>query len=148
MGKFKVDQIDHIEVFVPERYEGAKWYEEHLGFEVMKDMEFWADDPHGPLMTSCDGGNTKIAFFNGEPQANRSTAGFHILAFRVSADGFMEFLNRLEQYPLYDKYGQVLTKDNVADHNSAYSIYFKDTWGHNLEVTTYEYGKLKELLNK
>lgn len=30
---FKVLQIDHVELFVPDRYEAARWYERVLGLE-------------------------------------------------------------------------------------------------------------------
>ena len=36
---FRVDQVDHIELFVPNRYEAAKWYEKVLGLEVVKSYE-------------------------------------------------------------------------------------------------------------
>ena len=147
MSEFKVDQIDHVEVFVPERYQGAKWYEEHLGIKIIKGYEHWAEHPKGPLMTSSDGGNTKLAFFNGNPKGERETAGFHILAFRVSAQGFITFLNRLERFPVKDKDGNNVTHNDVRDHGKAYSIYFTDPWGHNLEITTYDYDELKQLLS-
>ena len=28
MPSFKVEQIDHVELFVPDRYAAARWYEE------------------------------------------------------------------------------------------------------------------------
>ena len=57
---FKVLQIDHVELFVPERYEAARWYERTLGLQVVPECEPWAVDG-GPLMISSDGGSTKLA---------------------------------------------------------------------------------------
>jgi len=51
---FKVDQIDHVELFVPDRREAARWYERTLGLAVLSQYEDWAEDPHGPLMISSD----------------------------------------------------------------------------------------------
>lgn len=54
-----VDQIDHVELFVPDRHQAAEWYRRVLGLKVVPDDEQWADDPQGPLMISSDGGSTK-----------------------------------------------------------------------------------------
>ena len=58
--RFRVSQIDHVELFVPDRDEAAKWYEEVLGLTVLPGYEDWAKDPHGPLMISSDDGSTKL----------------------------------------------------------------------------------------
>jgi catechol 2,3-dioxygenase-like lactoylglutathione lyase family enzyme len=126
---FKVLQIDHVELFVPDRYDAATWYERVLGLQVVPECEPWAAG-RGPLMISSDGGSTKLALFEGEPAASGPTAAFRRVAFRVTAAGFAEFLERNPD---------LVTKDMVIDHQQAYSIYFNDPYGHQLEVTTYEY---------
>ena len=126
---FKVLQIDHVELFVPDRYEAAKWYARVLGLQILPECEPWAVGG-GPLMISSDGGSTKLALFEGEPAASSQTAAFRRVAFRVTADGFAEFIERNPD---------LVTKDAVVDHQQAYSIYFNDPYGHQLEVTTYEY---------
>ena len=55
--KFKVQQIDHVEVFVPDRGAAAKWYSEVFGLEILGDFGDWAKAPGGPLMLSSDGGS-------------------------------------------------------------------------------------------
>lgn len=127
---FKVLQIDHVELFVPNRYEAASWYERVLGLQIVPECESWAVGG-GPLMISSDGGSTKLALFEGEPAASSRTAAFLRVAFRVTAAGFVEFLERNPD---------LVTKDAVVDHQLSYSVYFTDPWGHQLEVTTYEYG--------
>ena len=67
MIDFSVLGIDHVEMFVPDRYEAAKWYLEVLGLRILPDYEVWVGDPHGPLMISSDNGNTKLALFTGAP---------------------------------------------------------------------------------
>jgi catechol 2,3-dioxygenase-like lactoylglutathione lyase family enzyme len=90
-------------------------------------------------MISSDGGSTKLALFEGQPQESRPTAGFHRVAFRVSADAFTDFLRRLGDMQLEDSAGSPVTLDSVVDHEVAYSIYFRDPYGHRLELTAYEY---------
>jgi catechol 2,3-dioxygenase-like lactoylglutathione lyase family enzyme len=68
---FAVDQIDHVELFVPDRYQAAEWYRRVLGLKVVAEYEHWASDPRGPLMISSDGGHTKLALFQGTPQGER-----------------------------------------------------------------------------
>jgi catechol 2,3-dioxygenase-like lactoylglutathione lyase family enzyme len=126
---FKVLQIDHVELFVPDRYEAAKWYDRVLGLQIVPECEPWAADG-GPLMISSDSGSTKLALFEGQPAASGPTAAFRRVAFRVTAAGFSEFVRRNPD---------LVAKDTVVDHQQAYSVYFNDPYGHQLEVTTYEY---------
>ena len=97
-------------------------------------------------MISSDGGTTKLALFTGEPQGERATSGFHLVAFRVGAAAFRSFLDRLPDLGLTNHRGQAVTPDLVADHAAAYSIYFCDPFGHRLELTTYEYEEAKGML--
>ena len=135
---FKVLQIDHIELFVPDRYEAARWYERVLGLQMVPECEPWALDG-GPLMISSDEGSTKLALFEGQPVPSPQTAAFRRVAFRVTAQGFAEFLRRLPELALTDSGHHAVTPGSVVDHQQAYSIYFSDPYGHQLEVTTYDY---------
>jgi catechol 2,3-dioxygenase-like lactoylglutathione lyase family enzyme len=136
---FRVLQIDHVELFVPDMYEAARWYERVLGLQILPECEHWASGG-GPLMISSDGGSTKLALFEGQPAPSSPTAAFRRVAFRVTAQGFAEFLQRLPELALTDAHGQTVTSRSVVDHQQAYSIYFVDSYGHLLEVTTYDYG--------
>jgi len=136
---FRALQIDHVELFVPDRHEAASWYQRHLGLEILPAFQEWAGDPGGPLMISSDDGSTKLALFEGQPQAGRPTAGFHRVAFRVGTGAFMEFLRGLGDRPLRDHQDRPVTADSVVDHRKAFSVYFSDPYGHRLELTTYEY---------
>jgi catechol 2,3-dioxygenase-like lactoylglutathione lyase family enzyme len=139
--------IDHVELFVPDRYEAAVWYKRVLGFEILPDYEHWAANAGGPLMISSDGGSTKLALFEGQPSDQvqggpkgcGATAGFHRVAFRVDADGFAACLSRLTESGITDEGRQPITADSAVDHGQAYSVYFPDLYGHHLEVTTYDY---------
>ena len=138
-------QIDHVELFVPDRREAAKWYQRVLGLEIVPEYEHWAGDPRGPLMISSDGGDTKLALFEGTPQGSRETTGFHLVAFRVDAPAFVAFVDRLADLQLTNHRGQRVTAALVSDHTAAWSIYFNDPYGHRLELTTYEYEQVKTL---
>jgi catechol 2,3-dioxygenase-like lactoylglutathione lyase family enzyme len=142
---FKVLQIDHVELFVPDMYEAARWYERVLGLQILPECEHWASGG-GPLMISSDGGGTKLALFEGEPAPSPPTAAFRRVAFRVTARGFAEFLGRLPGLALTNDRNQAVTAESVVDHEQSFSIYFVDLYGHLLEVTTYEYADTSALL--
>ena len=139
LDTFRVLQVDHIELFVPDRYEAAAWYDRVLGLRIVREFEPWAADPNGPLMVATASGGTKLALFQGQPQGSSPTAGFHRVAFRVDAQGFVAFLRTLDDVAVTDHQGRRVTARSVVDHNRAYSIYFCDPYGHRLEITTYEY---------
>ncbi len=147
-GSFRVDQIDHVELFVPDRHHAAEWYGRVLGLTILPAYRRWADDPRGPLMISSDGGNTKLALFEGRPQGDRETAGFHLVAFRVGAAAFKRFVDRLTDLALTDDRGRPVTAKSVADHAVSWSLYFCDPFGHGLELTTYEYDQARGLLGR
>lgn len=146
--EFRVDQIDHVELFVPDRDQAAEWYRRVLGLTRLSQYEHWADDPRGPLMISSDAGKTKLALFQGTPQGSRDTAGFHLVAFRVGATAFKVFLDRLPGLRLTNHRGESVTLGSVVDHVAAYSIYFSDPFGHRLELTTYEYEQATAILGR
>jgi len=143
---FKVLQIDHVELFVPDQYDAARWYERVLGLQIVPAAEHWATEG-GPLMISSDGGSTMLALFKGEPTPSPQTAAFRRVAFRVKGAGFIEFLGRLADVPLADADGHTLTPRAVVDHQQSHSIYFTDPYGHLLEVTTYDYDEVSSWLS-
>ena len=135
---FRVQQIDHVELFVPDPREAARWYGEILGFEVLKAYQGWAKDG-GPLMISSDGGSTKLALFQGEARSTDQTSWYRRVAFRTDGSGFLAFLRRLESHPIFDGNGRRVRAGDVVDHEKAFSLYFCDPYGHPLEVTTYDH---------
>ena len=159
---FRVQQIDHVELFVPDRYAAAQWYQEIFGLEIVREVEHWASDPHGPLMISSDGGNTKLALFEGKGPplrfrsfirvrgggGARETAGYHRVAFRVDRQGFLAFLDRVKEHRVFAEDGKPQASLEVVDHDSAYSVYFCDPYGNRYEVTCYDYEFLKNQLAK
>lgn len=140
MPPFRVDQIDHVELFVPNRRVAAAWYERTLGLTVAAEYAHWADNPAGPLMIATPGGGTKLALFTGEPQRDRPNVGIYLVAFRVSRAGFDAFHAHIRDDPVFDEHGQEVRELLVRDHGAALSVYFCDPYGHRLEVTTYDVG--------
>ena len=138
--------IDHVELFVPDRYEAAAWYQRVLGLEILKDFEFWARGPKGPLMISADGGVTKLALFTGPAGPSPTDTGFQLLAFRVDAAGFNACIRSLGELQVKDRSGRLISRESVKDHQKAYSIYFADPYGNDLEITTYDYEAARDSL--
>ena len=87
---FKVSQIDHVDLFVPDRYEAARF---------LSGLEDWAV-PGGPLMISSDG-RAMLALFEGEPRGSRPTAGYHRVAFRVDGSISVNFLQWGRQHSAF-----------------------------------------------
>ena len=111
----KLQNIDHIHIFVSDRREALDWYNNILG---LKPLEKLISLPKsGPLMIRNNEGNINIALFKGEPQDNRS-----VIAFKVTGE---EFIN------CHDRINQTIP-DNIelVDHSSQYSIYFEDKHTH------------------
>ena len=97
-------------------------------------------------MISSDGGTTMLALFDGEPERGRPSAGFRRVAFRVGAESFLELRRHLVGLPVFDEQGGELAELPPVDHDGAFSMYFCDPWGHRLELTTYEYAAVADLL--
>ncbi len=128
---------DHIELFVPDTAAAAAWYREWLGFEPMPEHADWAES--GPLMLTCDRGQTMLALFFGDPLGREKPKGWRRLALRASATEFVGFLRRFHES------GQKMI--GPSDHDKAWSVYFSDPWGNLLEVTTYDYKAVIPLLS-
>ena len=138
MDGFRVAQLDHVELFVPERDAAAAWYARTLGLQIVPEYAPWAADPQGPLMIATARAGTKLALFAGEPQGTRPTAGFYRVAFRVSRRDFEAFLAHVRESPVFGNRGEEARELVVRDHGAALSVYFRDPYGNQLEVTTYE----------
>jgi catechol 2,3-dioxygenase-like lactoylglutathione lyase family enzyme len=133
----RVAQLDHVELFVPDRQAAAAWYARTLGLQVDPQFETWAADPQGPLMIATAAAGTKLALFAGEPQAYPAS-GFHRVAFRVSRRDFEAFLAHVRVNPVFGEQGEEVRELTVRNHGAALSVYFRDPYGHLLEVTTYD----------
>jgi len=132
--------IDQVEVFVPEQYQIAQWYQQTLGPRVLSAFESWVED--GSLMISGAGGGTNLALFKGEPRSKTSIAGHHRVSFRVDAISFQPYSQSLTYLSLVDDWGQRLTSASVVDHGQAFSIDFRDPWNIGNEITSFDVATL------
>ena len=131
----RVTQIDHVEFEVPDRYAAARWYQTVLGFEICREYEPWAGARRGPLMISTDGGETKLALFEGQPQGLERPIGIRRIAFRIGGNDFIRLIEELDALKGED----AVNRSEITDHGQSFSVYFSDPYGNRLEVTTYDY---------
>jgi catechol 2,3-dioxygenase-like lactoylglutathione lyase family enzyme len=132
----RVEGIDHVECYVPDRREAAAWYNETLGLTTNEIG--W--EAHGPLLVTSDGGETNLALFEGEPEGAERGVGFHRVAFRIDGEGFLTIVDRLADDPAVAVDGRAA----IRDHSYSFSVYFTDPYGNPFEVTTYEYAVVEE----
>ena len=128
----KLQNIDHIHVFVPDRQEALGWYNTILGFKPIKRLMFWAET--GPLTIGNDEGTIHIALFEGKPKSNRS-----VIAFNATGEEFIDWHKRINNV-----LSEVI---EVDDHSVSFSIYFEDPYGNPYEITSYEYEILSNHYN-
>ena len=128
----KLQNIDHIHVFVPDRQEALGWYNTILGFKPIKRLMFWAET--GPLTIGNDEGTIHIALFEGKPKSNRS-----VIAFNATGEEFIDWHKRINNV-----LSEVI---EVDDHSVSFSIYFEDPYGNPYEITSYDYEILSNHYN-
>ncbi len=85
-------------------------------------------------------------FSKGSLRTQGQRRGFTWWPFESMRQGFLAFLRQLGHAQLRDDRNRLLTADAVRDHQKAYSVYFCDPYGHRLEVTTYDYERVREAL--
>lgn len=124
--RFEVQGIDHVALGVPDPLRAAKWYQEVLGLKRLHE-DVWGDFP-----VVIGAGSTSIALFpilgECDPPPGRQAIAMRHLAFRVDAANFVKAQEALRK--------RMITFE-FQDHAISQSIYFSDTDGHKLEITTY-----------
>lgn len=133
----KIADIDHVEVFVKNRAEAARWYEEIFGLSPIQELDAWAKI--GPLFIGNKDGTVKIALIDGTKDNDGS---INRVAFSASGEDFVGFVNNLDDARVYFLKRRV-AKNDLVDHDLSYSIYFDDPDGNKLELTCYEYDYVK-----
>lgn len=129
----KLEGIDHIHVYVPNREEAAEWYKNVLGFTIVPSLTFWADNDKGPLTIEGPGGAIHLALFQSE-DFTPSTA----IAFGAGGREFLEWKVYLEERNLVSR---------CTDHKVAWSLYFNDPYGNSHEITTFQYDYVSRRLS-
>jgi len=124
--KPKLQIIDHIHVFVPDRQKALDWYSAILGFKPVNRLLFWAKT--GPLTIGNEEGSIQIALFEGE-LSNKTTGEEFINWHKRINNALSEFIE-------------------VEDHSVSFSIYFEDPYGNPYEITSYDYDILSNHYNE
>ena len=120
----KLQNIDHIHVFVSDLPKALDWYNNVLGLKPSEEMVVLPES--GPLMIRNNEENINIALFKGMPKNNRA-----VIAFKVSGEEFINCHNTINQ--------SLAENLEVIDHDIQFSIYFEDPFGNPYEITSYEY---------
>jgi catechol 2,3-dioxygenase-like lactoylglutathione lyase family enzyme len=144
MAGVKVQRLDHVHLHVTNREAAAAWFNRVLGLQIAEEFVAWSRDPAGPLFLSDASGDHCLALFQGSVTSHR--AGDHTIAFKVGGVAFMSLLTRLDGLQLSGTDGSMLARDDVVDHQLAWSIYFLDPDGNRFELTTYDYEAVAEQL--
>lgn len=141
-AKFRMGRLDHVHIRVPDRELAARWYADHLGFEVVEKYEFWAKGfEGGPLQMSADGGKTMLALFeasDGHPMVPQVTG----VAFSLDAESFSAFARSLPN-GIKSPAGQPLQINDIVDFDMCWAYDLADPWGNCFELNCYEYGRIK-----
>ena len=129
----KLQNIDHIHVFVADRQKALDWYNNILGLKPSEEIVVLPES--GPLMIKNNEGNINIALFKGKPKDNHT-----VVAFKVSGEQFINCHNTISHS---------LTENiEVVDHDIQFSIYFEDPFGNPYEITSYDYDMLTNHYDK
>ena len=130
-----VEGLDHAHVLVTDRDASVAWYGRVLGLRPDPRFESWAKQAGGPLVLCTDGGATVLSLFT---RATVEPAQDGTLAFGMTGERFVAFLERLPDLRPRHHSGRTLSRANLIDHRLSYSIYTLDPDGNRVEVTTYD----------
>ena len=129
----KLQDIDHIHVFVSDSQKALDWYNNIFGLKPLEKMVVLPES--NPLMIRNKEGNINIALFKGKTKNNQA-----VIAFKVSGEQFINCHNTITQS---------LTENlEVVDHDIQFSIYFEDPFGNPYEITSYDYDMLTNHYDK
>lgn len=122
----KLEKIDHIHIYVPDRLRAEKWYRDVLGFTRVESLERWFLEG-GPL--TLGNGGVHIALFESDTLVNTT------VAFSVDALNYEAWKLQLDKHCI---------GFSESDHALSWSIYFSDPYGNPYEITSYEYEEVSK----
>jgi len=127
----RLENIDHVHVYVRDRDAALEWYKDVLGMRPIKAFLSWAEGG-GPLTVEDASGTVHLALFERDNPATAST-----VALGTSGEQFLKWKTHLE--------GKALSL-RINDHDMAFSMYFSDHDGNLYEITTYEHERVRAAL--
>lgn len=139
----QVSRIDHVHIEVFDRESAADWYERVLGLKRHDALSFWAEEPMGPLVLQGGDGFPALSLF---ARGCKETSRDNTVAFRFDGKSFLDFCDNLEILQLKAKFGGMLTRADIVDHEVSWSLYFLDPDQNLIEVTTYDYSEIQQAL--
>ncbi|OEY68086.1 VOC family protein [Marinobacter sp. X15-166B] len=128
----KLHAIDHIHIHVSDRPASEQWYNRVLGLrrDNNPDSSVTGD---GPLTLSNDEGSVHLALF--ESASDQRT----VVAFATSGHEYMAWFAHLRKEGLQVSH---------VDHKVSWSVYFRDPDHNPYEITTYDYERVKQALER
>ncbi len=137
MAGIKISELDHVHLYGADPAAAAIWYERVLGLVVHPSSA--RRDPSNMVYLATPRGHYCASFFKGRPPSD----GDHTSAFRVTGSTFMAFGDGLPDSDIVGRNGNLLGREDAADHGLAWSYYFRDPDGNHLEITTYDHVRVR-----
>jgi catechol 2,3-dioxygenase-like lactoylglutathione lyase family enzyme len=99
----------------------------------------------GTVLLVTAAGDTRIALFR-DRGTGEGNSGDHTIAFRISGEGFVAFVEHLPELRIPVDKERLLSSGDIVDHGLAWSIYFRDPDGNRIELTTYDHDAVSRAL--
>ncbi|MEL7486525.1 MAG: VOC family protein [Pseudomonadota bacterium] len=121
--------VDHIHLYASDRDAAAAWYADVLNFEPVPAFARWAEHPKGPLTVADCADSVRFAILSrAEPKP-------FSIALTVDAASYRAWRTRLQARGV---------ECREADHGLCASLYFKDPFGNELELTAWDVSVLTD----
>jgi hypothetical protein len=127
----KLAGVDHLHVQVGSWKEAEKWYGEALNLSRIEALMSWAVR-NGPLTIGNPEGTVHLALFE-----SSKPKPVNAIAFGALGEEFLSWKKHFESLGIALR---------VVDHKIAYSMYFRDPWKNNHEITSYDHEFVREQL--